>query len=74
MPLMNGADAASILKKQTPHIPIILFTMHEDSVSKARAIQIGVDRLLGKPDGMTKLLDCMRDLLGLPQEPVSIAH
>jgi CheY-like chemotaxis protein len=66
MPLLNGAEAASILKKQMPHIPIILFTMHEDSVNKVFENQIGVERVMAKSDGMTKLLDSMRDLLGLP--------
>ena len=65
MPFMNGIEAASVLKRQMPHIPIILFTMHEDSIGKGLASQIGIDRVIGKPDGMTKLLDSMRELLGL---------
>jgi DNA-binding NarL/FixJ family response regulator len=71
MPLMNGAEAASILKELRPSIPIILFTMHEDSVSRTLASQLGVARVIGKPDGMTKLMDSMRELLGVlpPQSP-----
>jgi CheY-like chemotaxis protein len=65
MPQMNGAQAASILKKAMPRVPIILFTMHDDSIGKALANQIGIDRVIGKSDGMTKLLDSMRELLGL---------
>jgi two-component system, NarL family, nitrate/nitrite response regulator NarL len=68
MPLMNGAEAASILKKQMPQIPIILFTIHEDSVSRTLASRMGVARVIGKPDGMTKLLQAMRDVLALPPQ------
>ena len=65
MPRMNGGEAAPILKKRLPGIPIILFTLHEDSVNKALAAEIGVERVLAKPDGMTKLPECMRDLMRL---------
>lgn len=65
MPRMNGGEAAPILKKRLPGMPIILFTLHEDSVNKVLAAEIGVDRVLAKPDGMAKLLECMRDVLGL---------
>jgi DNA-binding NarL/FixJ family response regulator len=65
MPRMNGAEAAPILKKLMPHVPIILFTMHEDSVGKALAAAMGVDRVIAKPDGMTRLIECMSNVLGL---------
>jgi two-component system, chemotaxis family, chemotaxis protein CheY len=63
MPKMNGADAAPILKKLLPNVPIILFTMHEEMVSKALAAAMCVDRVLPKPSSLTDLLDCMRTLL-----------
>jgi CheY-like chemotaxis protein len=31
MPVMNGLDAATILRKRLPHTPIILYTMHADA-------------------------------------------
>jgi CheY-like chemotaxis protein len=68
MPLMNGGEAAPILRKRLPGVPIILFTLHEDSVNQALAAEIGADRVLAKPDGMTKILGCMRDLMGLSQK------
>jgi CheY-like chemotaxis protein len=73
MPHMNGVEAASFLKKNMPRVPIILFTMHEDSIRGTLANQIGVDRVIGKPDGMNKLVDSMRELLGLaPPEPRAV--
>ena len=65
MPNMNGAEAAAFLKKNMPHVPIILFTMHEESLRGTLAGQLGVDRVIGKPEGMNKLVDSMRELLGL---------
>jgi len=66
MPNMNGAQAAPVLKKLMPHVPIILFTMHKDAVGSALAAAMNVDRVIAKPDGMTKLLECMRSVLSLP--------
>jgi DNA-binding NarL/FixJ family response regulator len=63
MPRMNGGEAAVVLKRLMPHVPIILFTLHEDSVNQALAAAMRVDRVIAKADGMTKLLECMRNLL-----------
>jgi DNA-binding NarL/FixJ family response regulator len=65
MPRMNGGKAAVALKKLMPQVPIILFTLHEDSVGQALAAAMQVDRVIAKADGMTKLLPCMRSVLGL---------
>jgi len=66
MPNMNGAEAAPLLKKPMPQVPIILFTLHEDSVGNALAAAMNVDKVIAKPDGMSKLLECMRSVLSLP--------
>ena len=63
MPKLNGAAAASVLKGATPGIPIILFTMYEEAVH-ALAPAIGVDVVLAKPDGFSRLLERIRELLG----------
>jgi DNA-binding NarL/FixJ family response regulator len=55
MPEMNGAEAASVLKKSMPDLPIILFTMYSEKVSNQLKSAIGVDAVLSKPDGLTKL-------------------
>jgi len=34
MPQMNGAEAASVLKKAMPEVPILLFTMHADNIGR----------------------------------------
>lgn len=62
MPRLNGAEAATILKKEMPETPVILFTMvtdlHANAVSKA----IGVD-FISKVDGLPKLLERVDALL-----------
>ena len=62
MPRLNGAEAATILKKEMPETPVILFTMitdlHANAVSKA----IGVD-FISKVDGIPKLLERVDALL-----------
>jgi len=69
MPGMNGGETARTLKKLLPRIPIILFTLDEDSVNGALAASMGVDAVLAKPDAGRHLLDCMRRVLGLGAEP-----
>jgi len=56
MPVMNGLDAATILRKRLPHTPIILYTMHaEDSVQRL-ATAAGVTAVVSKSDPVGELL------------------
>jgi DNA-binding NarL/FixJ family response regulator len=66
MPRLNGAETATVLKRLMPTVPVILFTLHEASVNKTLVAAMRVDRVISKADGMTKLLECMRELVGLP--------
>jgi DNA-binding NarL/FixJ family response regulator len=63
MPVMNGAEAASVLKTMLPRTKIILFSMHMDSVPRSLAATIGVDLALSKSDGITKLGEHLETLL-----------
>ena len=66
MPTMNGGEAAVVLKRLMPQVPIILFTLHDDSLSQAFGAAMQVDRVIAKADGMKELLPCMRSVLGFP--------
>jgi NarL family two-component system response regulator LiaR len=55
MPELNGAEVASVLKGAMPDTRIILFTMYRDSVGKYLSSAVGIDVVLSKPDGGTKL-------------------
>jgi len=56
MPKMNGAEAASVLKKLTPDVHIILFTMYSEDIGRSVTSGIGVDAVVSKPDGITPLV------------------
>ena len=61
MPLLNGAEAATILRTDMPETPVILFTytdLHADSLCGF----IGVD-FVSKIDGLPKLLERVDALL-----------
>jgi DNA-binding NarL/FixJ family response regulator len=63
MPIMNGAEAASILKKMMPGMHIIVFTMFSENIGRAMTDAIGVDLVLSKPDGMKALVEALDNLL-----------
>src|SRR5271155_1106236 len=51
MPRMNGVEATSELRAMMPRVPIVLFTMYDDAVWRALALDVGANVVLGKPDG-----------------------
>ena len=73
MPGMNGVEAAPILKRALPNVPIILFTMHDQYVGKILAASHSVDRVLPKPSDLSELLNCIRSLLQLTSAVVCVA-
>jgi DNA-binding NarL/FixJ family response regulator len=64
MPRMNGAAAASVLKRMMPDVPIILFTMYDEMMSKALSSAVHVDLVLSKPNGLNEMVTHVQDLLG----------
>jgi DNA-binding NarL/FixJ family response regulator len=63
MPRMNGAAAASVLKRTMPNVPIILFTMYDEVMGKALAAAVHVDLVLAKPNGLHEMVAHIQDLL-----------
>jgi DNA-binding NarL/FixJ family response regulator len=63
MPVMNGAEAAVVLKRSMPQVKIILFTMHADNVGKALSAAVGIDLTLSKSDGLMNLHEHVKALL-----------
>jgi DNA-binding NarL/FixJ family response regulator len=63
MPRMNGAAAASVLKRTMPNVPIILFTMYDEVMGKALAAAVRVDLVLAKPNGLHNMVAQVHDLL-----------
>jgi DNA-binding NarL/FixJ family response regulator len=64
MPLMNGLEAAALLKNAIPGVPIVLLTLYADEVHGPRSSAFGVVTVLSKVDGLAPLLECLDRLLG----------
>ncbi len=64
MPRMNGAAAASLLKRRMPKTPIILFTIYDGVMGKALASAVNVDLVLAKPNGLNEMVTHVEELLG----------
>jgi hypothetical protein len=62
---VNGAEAASILKRRLPKIPIILFTLHADDIGDYIRQALHVEKVISKSDGMGTLVESINHLLGL---------
>jgi DNA-binding NarL/FixJ family response regulator len=63
MPRMNGIEAAPKLKKLLPQTPIILFTFHEGMMRGFDAVEVGVDAVVTKANGMFPLKESVQALL-----------
>ncbi len=63
MPVLTGAESATIIKAMLPRTKIVLFSMHFDNVPRSLAATVGVDLTLSKMDGITKLGEHLKTLL-----------
>jgi DNA-binding NarL/FixJ family response regulator len=64
MPLMNGLEAARVLKNAMPGVPIVLLTLYADEVHGSGSSAFGIATVLSKVDGLAPLLECLDKLLG----------
>jgi CheY-like chemotaxis protein len=63
MPVMNGLEAAPLLRKVLPLTPIIMFTMFANSVFATQALAAGVTAVVSKDQVTTHLLPKAESLL-----------
>ena len=63
MPRMDGLHAARILHSTNRDVPIILFTMHADTISSSEACAAGVALVVSKMRGMSVLAEQVDSLL-----------
>ena len=63
MPRMDGLHAARILHSANRDVPIILFTLHADSISSSEACAAGVALVVSKMRGMSVLAEQVDSLL-----------
>jgi DNA-binding NarL/FixJ family response regulator len=64
MPRTNGIVAASVLKTMMPNVRIVLFTMYSEAIARAFPDKgLAVDVVVAKAEGMSRLADCVQNLL-----------
>ena len=63
MPGLSGIEAVILLRKQFPHIPILMQTVFEDEDKIFAAICAGASGYLLKSAGPVKLLEAMQEVL-----------
>ena len=64
MPLMNGLEAATVLKNAMPGVPIVMLTLYPDEVQESKSSAYGIDSVLSKVNGLAPLLARLEKLLG----------
>jgi two-component system, chemotaxis family, chemotaxis protein CheY len=63
MPVMNGLDAARVLKRLMPTVPLVMFSEYSDVFSEQEARSIGISALISKSEHVSVLVDKVRSLL-----------
>jgi two-component system chemotaxis response regulator CheY len=66
MPVMNGLDAARVLKRVMPSVPLIMFSAFGGSLSEKEVKRIGISELVSKADPVSLLLEKARALVSGP--------
>ena len=63
MPRLNGIETARVLRENLPDVPIVLFTLHRNTILKCNVTNLGIWAVLSKMDGMKHLTGELRRLL-----------
>jgi DNA-binding NarL/FixJ family response regulator len=63
MPVMNGLDAARILGRMMPEVPIIMFTAFADQFIATETLPDGVTALVSKSEDSSVLIGRARSLM-----------
>jgi len=63
MPVMNGLEAAPVLRRTLPETPIILFTLFADSISKSDLSKAGISLVIEKSTPLGTLIDKAEELM-----------
>jgi two-component system nitrate/nitrite response regulator NarL len=63
MPVMNGLDAARVLQRLMPDVPLVMFSEYSDAFSEQEARSIGISALVSKSEHVSVLVNKARSLL-----------
>ena len=63
MPVMNGLEAARVLRQMMPNVPLIMYSANPNEVSEQSARSIGISGLISKSEKVTVLIETVRGVL-----------
>jgi chemosensory pili system protein ChpA (sensor histidine kinase/response regulator) len=63
MPGMNGFNAATVLQKIKPQVPLFMFTSHQSRDVESQAASVGIRAVFSKYTGINALLARVTELL-----------
>jgi DNA-binding NarL/FixJ family response regulator len=63
MPVMNGLDAARVLKQIMPAVPLIIYSASANPVFEQAARSIGIAGLISKSEKVSVLVNAVRGVL-----------
>jgi len=66
MPNGDGIQAARELKQRLPNLPVVIFTLHKTNELESQARHVGVRAVIGKEEGVIKLLRTIEEELAPP--------
>jgi len=64
MPLWNGLQAAPMLRRLFPRIPIFLYSLYADAVDKQAATEAGLDLVISKDEPPSSVVDKAHEMMG----------
>jgi DNA-binding NarL/FixJ family response regulator len=63
MPEMNGFEAATVLQKTMPKVPLFMFTSHQSRDVESQAVSVGIRAVFSKYTDINALMAQARELL-----------
>ena len=63
MPVMNGLEAAKVLRKLMPSVPLIMFTFFSTSNLERQAFEAGYRKVILKTERLEELVSSIRSLV-----------
>jgi two-component system nitrate/nitrite response regulator NarL len=63
MPVMNGLEAARLLSRQMPDLPLIMCSLHTDHILEKEASEAGIRTIVSKGENMSELIGKVQALL-----------
>jgi len=64
MPGIDGIQTACALKSAIPHVRIVVFTLYAELLGKALPTALGIDAVIDKLQGIKRVVECIRNLVG----------